>query len=75
MYYVQLTSGLIAKSDVPFTFGSTGSSAWSDNIDVSIGVLNPHDGRINFNSVENFFFKREDAIAYWGQYTYLPNKS
>jgi len=64
MYYVQLITGLIVRSNVPFKFDPDG---WSDNIDVATRLPNdsgdPHYG---FYTTVNFSFKRESAIAFWG---------
>jgi hypothetical protein len=64
MYYVQLITGLIIRSKIPFSFEENG---WSMNIDVSIRLLNA-DGHpdVHFHSVEYFSFRRESAVAYWG---------
>lgn len=64
-YYVQLSNGTIVRSAVPFSFDVNG---WSINIDVEIRLqLNESSILYGFHTVENFSFRRDSAVAYWGQ--------
>jgi hypothetical protein len=65
MYYVLLTTGMIVRSKTPFYFTE---NDWSDNIDAAVRVPNfdRADPHVGFYSVENFSFRRESAVAYWG---------
>ena len=64
-FYVQLSNGTIIRSDVPFKFDVNG---WSENIDVSMRLPNDHsDPNYGFHRIDNFSFRRESAVAYWGQ--------
>lgn len=63
-YYVQLTTGMIVRSKVPFSFDENG---WSANIDVATRLSNDHaDPSYGFYTTVNFSFRREYAVAYWG---------
>ena len=64
MFYVQLTTGMIVRSKVPFSFDSNG---WSNNIDVYARISNDNaDPIYNFYNTSNFSFRRDSAVAYWG---------
>jgi hypothetical protein len=64
-FYVQLSNGTIIRSDVPFKF----DNGWSENIDVSMRLpnLDHSDPNFGFYRTVNFSFRRESAVAYWGQ--------
>ena len=64
-YYVQLSNGTIVRSNVPISFDVNG---WSKNIDVEIRLqTNESNILYGFHNVENFSFRRDFAVAYWGQ--------
>lgn len=64
MYYVLLTTGMIVRSKVPFSFDENG---WSANIDVATRLPNDNaDPSYGFYTTVNFSFHRENAVAYWG---------
>jgi hypothetical protein len=66
MFYVQLITGLIVRSKVPFKFDGNG---WSENIDVATRFVGTtgDDPNYSFFSTANFSFRRDSAVAYWGE--------